>query len=61
MNLRVIDLDGVQHVKWIETHPLAYERVGVGGPITITYLRSKPDTLFVSGDEPSIDKAVNFA
>ena len=55
-----VDLDGVERTNWIRTHPLIYERLSVRGPVTVTYLRSKPQTLYLSNDAPTLEKATGF-
>ena len=58
--VRFADLDGAEHTSWIQTHPLVYDRLSVRGPVTVTYLRSKPQTFYLSNDAPSLERATGF-
>jgi len=60
MQVRFVDLDGVERTTWIQTHPLIYERLSVRGPVTVTYLRSKPQTFYLSNDAPTVERATGF-
>src|SRR5262249_43790151 len=60
LHVRFVDLNGIEHTKWVQTHPLVYERVRVGGPVAVTYLRSKPETFFLSDDAPTVERATVF-
>jgi hypothetical protein len=55
-----VDLDGVERTKWIRTHSLIYERLSVRGPVGVTYLRSKPQTFYLSNDAPTLERATGF-
>jgi hypothetical protein len=54
------DLEGVERTNWIRTHPLIYDRLSVSGPVRVTYLRSKPQTFYLSNDAPTLERAKGF-
>ena len=60
VKVRFVDLDGVERTSWTQIHPLTYERLSVRGPVTVTYLRSKPQTFYLSDDAPTPGKATVF-
>jgi hypothetical protein len=60
VQVRFADLDGVERTSWIQTHPLVYERLSVRGPVSVTYLRSKPQTFYLSDDAPTSGRATGF-
>ena len=60
VQVRFVDVDGVERTTWIQTHPLIYERLSVRGPVTVTYLRSKPQTFYLSNDAPTLERATGF-
>jgi hypothetical protein len=57
VQVRFVDLDGIERTLWTQTHPLTYERLSARGPVTVTYLRSKPQTFYLSDDAPTLGKA----
>ena len=61
LHVRFVDLNGTERKKWVQTHPLVFERVRVGGPVAVTYLRSKPETFFLADDAPTAKGATGFA
>ena len=60
VQVRFADLDGIERTTWIQTHPLIYERLSVRGPVRVTYLRSKPQTFYLSDDAPTLGRATGF-
>jgi hypothetical protein len=58
--VRFVDLDGVERTTWVQTHPLVYERLSVRGPVSVTYLRSRPQTFYLSDDAPTLERATGF-
>jgi len=60
VQVRFVALDGVERTNWIKTLPLIYEGLSVGGPVKVTYLRSTPQTFYLSDDAPTSDKATGF-
>src|SRR5262249_35498883 len=60
VQLRFVDLDGVERTSWTQTHPLVFERLSVRGPVRVTYLRSKPQTFYLSDDAPTPGRATGF-
>jgi hypothetical protein len=60
VQVRFVDLDGVERTSWIQIHPLIYERLSVRGSVRVTYLRSKPQTFYLSDDAPTLDRATGF-
>jgi hypothetical protein len=60
VQVRFADLDGVERTTWTQTHPLLYERLSVRGPVKVTYLRSKPQTFYLSDDAPTLGRAMGF-
>jgi hypothetical protein len=60
VQVRFVDSDGVERINWIQTHPLIYERLSVRGPVRVTYLRSKPQTFYLSNDAPTPERATGF-
>jgi len=60
VQVRFVDLDGIERTSWIQTHPLVYERLAVRGPVRVTYLRSKPQTFYLSDDAPTLGRATGF-
>ena len=60
VQVRFVDLDGIERMSWIQTHPLTYERLSVRGQVRVTYLRSKPQTFYLSDDAPTLGRATGF-
>ena len=60
VQVRFVALDGVERTNWTTTLPLIYERLNVGKPVKVTYLRSKPQTFYLSDDAPTLDRATGF-
>ena len=60
VQVRFVDLDGVEHTSWTQIHPLIYERLSVRGPVRVTYLRSKPQTFYLSDDAPTRERETGF-
>ena len=60
VQVRFVDLDGVERTSWIQPHPMIYERLSVRGPVRVTYLRSKPQTFYLSDDTPTLGRATGF-
>src|SRR5215470_2586363 len=60
VQVRFVDLDGVERTSWIQIHPLIYERLSVRGPVRVTYLRSKPQTFYLTDDAPTLPSATGF-
>jgi hypothetical protein len=60
VQVRFVDLNGVDRTSWTTTLPLIYERLSVGRPVKVTYLRSKPQTFYLSDDAPTLDRATGF-
>jgi hypothetical protein len=44
--------DGVRHSKSLMIDPTEYNSKGIGSPISVRYVRSKPDTFYLVGREP---------
>jgi len=60
VQVRFADLDGIERTTWTQTHPLVYGRLSVRGPVEVTYLRSKPQTFYLSDDAPTASRATGF-
>jgi hypothetical protein len=60
VQVRFADLEGVERTNWIRTHPLIYDRLSVSGLVRVTYLRSKPQTFYLSDDAPTLERATGF-
>ena len=60
VQVRFVDLDGIERTTWTQTHPLVYERLSARGPVRVTYLRSKPQTFYLSDDAPTLGRATGF-
>ena len=60
VQVRFAGLDGVERTSWQQTHQLTYERLSVRGPVRVTYLRSKPQTFYLSDDAPTAGRATGF-
>ena len=60
VQVRFVDLDGIERTTWTQTHPLIYQHLSVRGLVTVTYLRSKPQTFYLSDDAPTLSRATGF-
>jgi hypothetical protein len=60
VQVRFVDVDGVERTSWTQIHPLSYERLSVRGPVKVTYLRSRPQTFYLADDAPTSGKATGF-
>src|SRR5215510_15834210 len=60
VQVRFVDLDGIERTSWTQTHPLVFERLSVRGPVRVTYLRSKPQTFYLLDDAPTSGRATGF-
>jgi hypothetical protein len=60
VQVRFVDSDGVERTFWTQPHPLVYDRLSIRGPVRVTYLRSKPQTLYLSDDAPTLERATGF-
>jgi hypothetical protein len=60
VQVRFVDVDGVERTTWTQTHSLVYDRLSVRGPVRVTYLRSKPQTFYLLDDAPTLERATGF-
>jgi len=60
VQVRFVDVDGIERTSWTQTHPMIYERLSVRGPVKVTYLRSKPQTFYLLDDAPTSGRATGF-
>ncbi len=60
VQVRFVDLGGIERTNWIMTLPLIYGRLSVGKPVNVTYLGTKPQTFYLSDDAPTLDRATGF-
>src|SRR5262249_51417127 len=60
VQVRFVDVDGIERTSWTQPHPLIYDRLSVRGPVKVTYLRSKPQTFYLLDDAPTPGRATGF-